>query len=100
MFDLIRAFDSVDLNSRKVVDLKDVRLIVDPVLEGYLTKIVDKKNNVISPVIRGFETISDLNSFLEDRFGIKVDENLIPYIKGNVIPRFKEMYIKQWERIN
>lgn len=98
--DLIKSFDSVVVENRKVINLRDVKILVDWTPEGLLTKLVDGEGKVISSVIRGFENRDALNKFLRDRFAIKIDSDYVPYldVESVCIPRFKDMYISQWER--
>ena len=96
---LLRALDGVMVDNRKTIDLNGIKILVDWTPEGYLSKIVDREGTPLSSLIRGFKTKGELDKFLKDRFGVRVDNTFTPFISGLPIPRFKEAYVNQWERI-
>lgn len=98
---IFNALDNMSvIENRKIIDLEDVKILLDWTPEGYISKICDENGNAVSPIIRGFENKEDLNKFIKNRFGLMLNENFEPTIIGNPIPRFKSFYVRQWERVN
>ena len=99
MFDLIRAFDSVDLNKRISSEIfEDLILVIDTCDEGYLVKVVNKKGYHLSKIIRGFGDKKELNNFLERKLGhIINEENEIIMVPGMLPPPFNDYILDLWE---